>query len=544
MLKKNIHIDQYFKAPLQNFEGQANEGMFDAIKDKMDDTSKVNLSVDDFFKTSLFGLEGNADDTIFDAIKAKVDASKTSVDSYFKEALQDYNSYALPIPFSEIKSKLDRDRQIDANFKNALQNYQGVAHDKEFALIRNRVLQIQNKRKRIRYAWLLLVLLIPAWYSGMQLSSRNKNAAEIKNELSKGGNNDGELLSNNSILDENAKITYDILMGNLAAKQQSKNVNSSIVMRNIPIQYQPSNSHKKELQAKVNNELITQTKSEISGSNNLDKEVIAKSNTEEFKKEGQQLSHQLENVETPETYPSKSENTKHLTIRKPKPRFTLQVFAAGSQNGRFLNADREKYLEVRNTADQITTRFNVGADFHYQYKKIFLGFGLHQNNFGQQGTYKLVSHLHDSLPLYNPQGQIIGYFPYNYRDTTSTSNYHNDFTAIELPLHFSYQVGLFSKFEFEVGATASISYLLKAEGLMPSVGADALVNIKDHANDLNKFALNGSVEMKLNYNLNSKWQLGTQLYSRSNITSLYKKKTGINELPYAFGMRWGIGFKF
>ena len=79
---------------------------------------------------------------------------------------------------------------------------------------------------------------------------------------------------------------------------------------------------------------------------------------------------------------------------------------------------------------------------------------------------------------------------------------------------------------------------------MPSVGADALVNIKDHANDLNKFALNGSVEMKLNYNLNSKWQLGTQLYSRSNITSLYKKKTGINELPYAFGMRWGIGFKF
>ena len=80
MLKKNIHIDQYFKAPLKNFEGQANEGMFDAIKDKMDDTSKVNLSVDDFFKTSLFGLEGNADDTIFDAIKAKVDASKTSVD--------------------------------------------------------------------------------------------------------------------------------------------------------------------------------------------------------------------------------------------------------------------------------------------------------------------------------------------------------------------------------------------------------------------------------------------------------------------------------
>ena len=66
---------------------------------------------------------------------------------YFKEALQDYNSYALPIPFSEIKSKLDRDRQIDANFKNALQNYQGVAHDKEFALIRNRVLQIQNKDK-------------------------------------------------------------------------------------------------------------------------------------------------------------------------------------------------------------------------------------------------------------------------------------------------------------------------------------------------------------------------------------------------------------
>lgn len=548
MDKNKINIDQYFKNALQNHEGNADEGMFDEIKKKLDDSK---ISVDDYFKNAMFSFEANAEDLSFDAIKSKIDTPKITIDSYFKEALLDYNSNAGSIPFSDIQNKLDRERVVDNHFKDALQNYEGNAHDAEFALIRNRILKLQNERRRKRYAWLFIILLIPVAYiannllhtsppvqSEIAVNEPLNNDQNIPNE-----NNRSELSSS----DKNIIPKVNSKANNLNGKSTTEtNVENPVPSQKSNQNHTENNNTVKEGGNSSNNNSTPTDQNAVNiqpdGTNTQVVPTDTKdANNPDNLPNTNKVNSSDVNSKQPKTKPTKT------NLHKPKSKLTIEFYWAASLNNRYLNSEHQagQYFITRAASDKQTTRHNFGLNIFKKVNKFNFGFGLNESQFGQKGTYHLNKELYDSIPLWDPTHTYIkGYFAFNYRDTSFNYDYNNYFTQVEVPLHISYTLCKAKNWDFETGASLLFTYIANVTGAMPNANSSDIIQLKEMKNQINRFGSSVSVNMKMHYNLTSHWQLGSDIYLKSNINSIYKKQTGITELPYSFGLRWGIGYKF
>lgn len=548
MDKRKIHIDQYFKTSLQNFEGEADDAMFDSIKSKVEASQ---VSIDDYFKLAMLGVEGNADDLSFDSIKNKIESPKVALDSYFKGALLDYNSSLPRVPFHEILNKLDREKIIDTYFKNALLNFEGKTHDEEFTLIRNRVQQLQQKQSRKRYAWLLLILLLPAWNMGYKFfhqASTKVNSDFIVTEQTKPENSQTNRLpnlkkgesenSNHTVLraeSEHNNQTYrgevtplgQVLSSTSDRRLAAANLASTVMDNNATILAALKQA---EANAPVQHNIDTATTSKEKMNNQGEMSAVPSAS-------------QTEAAATPPNdLAIKPANT---NIHKRKAGITVDVFGAAALNSRFLhtNNNSSQYFATRSASDKQTTKYGYGINLFKNFGKINVGVGLHENQFGQSGAYQITNHLYDSVPYININHDTL-YFRYNERDSAFHYAYKNTFTMIEIPLQFSYLVCTRQNWDFEVGAGVLMSYLAGANGAMPNASSTEIVELKKDLQTLNRIGSAISANMKFHYFLTPHWQLGTDIYLKSNITSVYRKSTGITELPYSFGWRCGIGFKF
>ena len=562
MDKNKINIDQYFKIPLQNFEGNADEGMFNEIKSKVDATDlTTKVPVDDYFKGAILGFEANANDLPFEAILDKVNAisdkimdetiivqDKISIDSYFKSALLDLNNKSVLIPFSEIRNKIAPEQIIDGHFKDALQNYEGKARDEEFALIRERVLAIQERASRKRYAWLLLLLLIPGffvlqnYFNPKSITPISDSSTTESNVPAVGDSETGDNLAadtkknntpRNSSLNENSSSNPKDVPSSEGSKKNSLNDHSN------------SRKPNKEVKNADDESINPGEKGVDTGKNPNAKDPSAEEKIKTTEEPATEIS-LTENTETKKAENTKQSKPAKVVIRKPQPKFTLQLSAATAYNNRYLNTrdTNSKYLSVRNESDQGSYKNNFGIDLYKQMGKISFGAGLHSNQFGQHGTYRITAHLYDSVPVYDSLWRLIGYLPWNERDSAYHYNYSNTFSAIEIPLQASYRIWTGNKWEYEIGAGVILNYITSAKGALPTTGGDGIVQLKNSLNIINRFGSAITVVQKVHYNITPHWQLGTEIYLKTNVNSLYKKSTGITEYPYSFGWRWGIGFKF
>jgi hypothetical protein len=544
--KKKINIDDYFKDSLKGFEGKADDGLFDAIKDKVDHTK---VPVDDYFKKGISGFEPDADPLLFDAIKNKVDASKTSIDSYFRDALLDYNSNAGGIPFIEIQNKLDRERVIDEHFKNALQDYQGKVHEEEFAAIRRRVLEIQERRSRKRYAWLLLLLLIPGWM-GLQKYLNPDNGQgvapvvvqEQKQEaVNNTGSNSGRIENGTGTNGSTETLTIPGISGTNNSGSNSGTSN----LTNTPATDRPGN-----VSPALENGRITPSDKPEPGEQ---KNVVSNDktpNTPEVKPEPPVPVVPADNVSTNEraVAPSPVKPT-NPTVRKKKSILkgvTLDAFVAPALNNRYLSAGpaSSQYVVTRNAADQQTTKLNFGINASQRVGRFSLGFGLHQYQFGQSGTYNITRHLYDSILVITLPNRDSLYLRWNERDSLYQVRFNNSFTTFELPLQFAYTVCEKGNWTFQTGGAVTLSYVSFAKGSVPNANSTEVNDIRNIMNMVNRFGSAAMVDMKFSYKVTPHLKLNTDLYLKTNLTSLYQKNTGIVELPYSFGWRWGAGYIF
>lgn len=554
MEPNKINIDNFFKS-LQNAEGQADDAMFDAIKSKLDEGK---ISVDDYFKQAIVNAEINAGDISFDNIKQKIDAPKTSIDSYFREALLDYNSTAAAIPFASIQDKLDKDRVVDAPFKDALQNYEGKALDEEFAVIRSKVLQLQRVANRRRYAWMLLLLLIPLSYLGYHFynspvtSNIVTTSETTTNTAAESNKNQDQVKNNSSNTQQNNEVKVDSkdAVSNVkneqpkSGSQTSTPIKSNVIARANPnttttsdaINSSNSGANTKPTQEKVQNPSAENADPSVTKSNKP--EEVATPNTKN-------TSSASSASDAKSNAPGSTTNT---NIRKPKSHYTIELMGGLALNGRYLHTDTHsaQYFATRNAADKQTTRINFGIDLIKNFKKFNFGVGLHESQYGQQGSYQLTRHLADSIILWHDSThtKIDGYFITNERDTAFHNAYNNVFNSIELPVHMSYQVCKTSKWDFQTGAGIMLTYLTSAKGFMPNSISSEAIQIKNNLSSFHRFGSAVTVNMKFHYYLSEHVQLGSDLFIKTNITSIYKVNTGITELPYAFGWRLGLGYKF
>lgn len=558
MEPNKINIDNFFKS-LQDAEGQAEDAMFDAIKSKLDEGK---ISVDDYFKQAIVNAEINAEDISFDNIKQKIEAPKTNIDSYFREALIDYNSTAAAVPFASIQDKLDKDRVVDAPFKDALQNYEGKALDEEFALIRSKVLQIQKVANRRRYAWILLLLLLPLSYIGYHFYN---NPAPSKIVAISEPLTDNSATNQNQYQDKvnannNERSTESKLNENLAVIHEKTTPSGNIKNYATPVNPNASESARVTVNENTNASVNSGNKiSENNSGNNLnpahenvpviDKAAPSVVSKKEEKSEEGATSNTKESNSSASTAKSNApENTTSTNIRKPKSPYTLEVMGGLALNDRYLYTDTHsaQYFATRSASDKQTTRFNFGIDLIKNIKKINLGVGFHESQYGQQGVYQLTRNIADSVILWHDSThtKIDGIFYFNQRDTTFHTPYNNIFNSIELPIHVSYQICTATKWDFQAGAGIMLTYLANAKGIMPNSISSEAIQIQNNLTSFRRFGSAVSVNMKFHYNITNHVHLGSDLFIKTNISSIHKQTTGITELPYAFGWRLGLGYKF
>jgi hypothetical protein len=131
--------------------------------------------------------------------------------------------------------------------------------------------------------------------------------------------------------------------------------------------------------------------------------------------------------------------------------------------------------------------------------------------------------LYDSFPHLNPQGQIIGYFRVNYRDTTIEIKNVTKTSFIEIPINIgrSFQI---KKSTLTASAGTTISILTGSDGLAI---ADNLG--LHHASDLSlfnyrKWMQSAQVELSYKYAWNQRFSGGVGIQQRAGLTNLYKNE--------------------
>lgn len=89
------------------------------------------------------------------------------------------------------------------------------------------------------------------------------------------------------------------------------------------------------------------------------------------------------------------------------------------------------------------------------------GIGFQQ--FSTEST-QLKWQLFDSIPVLNPQGDTLGFFKFNYRDTLVSGNWTNQYNYLTIPLNISKSIALNGKNQLIFGAGLQIQFLAGTSG--------------------------------------------------------------------------------
>ncbi len=240
----------------------------------------------------------------------------------------------------------------------------------------------------------------------------------------------------------------------------------------------------------------------------------------------------------------KAANATHL--RQHKTNNLLEIYGAAAISDRMIDADamHAKYLSARNQADKQSVRYNAGINFTRNMGRMAASSGLGVRQFGQSGSYSITRNISDSVPVYDSLNHLKGYLYFNQRDTNYFSPYNNIFTNVEIPFHIDYTLLKNDRWDYRIGLGATINYMVAAKGALPNLDASGVVPVSAGMPDLHRFGSSVSITNRIGYNIGKQWQVSTEVYYKHQITSLYKKSSGIKEMPFDLGWRFGFGYKF
>ena len=221
--------------------------------------------------------------------------------------------------------------------------------------------------------------------------------------------------------------------------------------------------------------------------------------------------------------PSKKLIPEILPSPKNPPLLNLSpYFAVNRYQARF-NAEDPLYNKYRNASDHPVWLSDMGLKIEHQKGKMIMNSGIIYSQKGQQFKGQTRYMLYDSFPHLNPQGQIIGYFRVNYRDTTVEIKNVTKTSFVEIPINIgrSFQIKK-STLTASVGTTISI--------LTGSDGLAIADNLGLHqASDMSlfnyrKWMQSAQVELSYKYAWNQRFSGGVGIQQRAGLTNLYKNE--------------------
>lgn len=192
---------------------------------------------------------------------------------------------------------------------------------------------------------------------------------------------------------------------------------------------------------------------------------------------------------------------------KAKPSYTLNLtYRSMLNSGQHLSQSNAKLLGYtqRNESSSFGNQYNVSLSRSIGNVEIGTGINYYQINQSLGDPMRLNYQIYDSIPVYDSGGNLINYLNFNYRDTASTTGLVNPkYNYMGLSLRVGYAFRLSPKWSLTTSINANPSYLISAKGTTLS---EALKPSLLDVSRLNRFQLQGDVNIGVTYDIDEKWK--------------------------------------
>lgn len=239
---------------------------------------------------------------------------------------------------------------------------------------------------------------------------------------------------------------------------------------------------------------------------------------------------------------AKTDSTKKKNLNlDPPPIPAFQLYAGLVNQIDYTNrvlgkTNNELYNAIRNDADKSMVQFTTGFEFGVKTKKAQVFTGAQYTTQTWSSNYNYTYKTYDSLPYRNPNGDTIGWFVLNPKDTSMHQSRSVSITKIQVPVGFIAFKKINEKFSFSYGASAIFGFNVSSSGdrlLHPdNRQLYGYARLKDNERTM---SFSPALNLGLQYQLNKSWMISGSLGGNYSLTSRFKEQFKVEDHPYSIG---------
>jgi hypothetical protein len=469
--KKRIHIDQLFKNGLKNLSFLVSSKDFESIDKKTEAFSDQNTQN---IKDQLDGMSFPISDLDWEQTFSKLQKEKLALEPASSSPFASLQDISIPI------------------------------NDEDWIITKKKL--AQEKRKRVLIWWKVasLFLLIGVLAIVYQSISRK-------------------------MFDQNQQLTESVPRPSKSLIEKQNNVTQKIEV-NTEVNKNSYLTSKNKLYKNTNSIHQTQKPSILKQALNTEIK-IEKAAGETYQTETDIFTLNKIGLQTFENIFSFEliEKITPLTIRKPSVKIIKTHFYIGLNNALFTNQFKydknndANFNTLQQNADVNLLSWSKGINFGVLHKGFQHQISINGQQINQKSNYQFTFKIYDSIPVKDPNGNIINYFLTRGRDTTTQESHLIKRNRLDLSYNTNKIWKISPKFNFVTGLGALASLNLNSKGhktLDPnSLKISDYQSIKRNERTL---GFHPMVYLGVQTSLSKNWILETAFSSQYNLLPVYK----------------------
>ncbi len=233
-------------------------------------------------------------------------------------------------------------------------------------------------------------------------------------------------------------------------------------------------------------------------------------------------------------------------VAKPKPSFSpfsLGLHIGGASNN-YVADNNSQLGRIVNSSNE--NSFVASAEFsaNYKIKDFEINSGIGIKNISQSINYNITQQIFDSIPVFNPQGQIIGYFYTNFRDTAYTQIGISNLNYITLPIGITYNKEINPKSGLRFSANTTLHYLEFATGDYINPFNLFGMSVDGNRDLFRRWNLGLGASVGYYYSFKPQWTLEASINYSTLVNGIFDDRIGTAIRPSSIGINVGIRYNF
>ncbi len=238
---------------------------------------------------------------------------------------------------------------------------------------------------------------------------------------------------------------------------------------------------------------------------------------------------------------SKKGTPKTTTPPPPGPPRILPHFYVGlvtdiDRTYRHLSGNNSSaYNNIRNNADKTITQFSYGFVAGMQKARNQFQIGVQMTSQNFTSNYNYVIQIQDSIPVFSPQGILVGKFPFGKkRDTTISGSTQLAVKKVNIPFTYNRFWKLDGKTELMTGVNGILGITVKSSGdFMLNPANNQLYHFNYLKKAQNTLAFSPGLSLGIQRKFGTSFLLQTNLAASYTVTNRYNNDFTAKQYPYS-----------